>query len=39
MIYTNITGWNDKIVALEKDDMIPFPFNENRFSFLLQTIF
>ena len=27
------TGWNDKIVALEKDDMIPFPFNENRLSF------
>ena len=22
-----------------KDDMIPFPFNENRFSFLLQTIY
>ena len=26
------TGWNNKIVTL-KDDMIPFPFNENRFSF------
>ena len=26
------TGWNDKIVALEKTT-IPFPFNENRFSF------
>ena len=25
-------GWNDKIVILEKIDMIPFPFDENRFS-------
>ena len=28
------TGWNDKIVALKKNDMIPFPFNENQFFFL-----
>ena len=27
------TGWNDKIIA--QDDMIPFSFNENRFSFLV----
>ena len=30
-IYT-CTGWNDKIVALEKTT---FPFNENRFSFFV----
>ena len=29
------TGWSDKIVALKKDVMIPFPFNENRFSFFV----
>ena len=29
-----ITGWNDKIVALEKTP-IPFPLNENLFSFLV----
>ena len=28
-------GWNVKIVARRKDDMIPFPFNENRFSFFV----
>ena len=28
------TGWNDKIVALEKTT-IPFPFNENWFSFFI----
>ena len=28
----SITGWNDKIVTLEKTT---FPFNENRFSFLV----
>ena len=27
-------GWNDKIVALEKTT-IPFPFNQNRFSFFV----
>ena len=30
-----ITGWNDKICRPRKDDMIPFPFNENRFSFFV----
>ena len=30
-----IIGWNDKIVALKKDDMIPFLFNESRFSFFV----
>ena len=29
------TGWNDKIVSPRKDNMIPFPFNENRFSFFV----
>ena len=29
------TGWNDKIGRPRKDDMIPFPFNENRFSFFV----
>ena len=33
-IYNTYTGWNDKIVALEKTT-IPFPFNENRFSFFV----
>ena len=27
------TVWNDKNCRPRKDDMIPFPFNENRFSF------
>ena len=27
--------WNDKIIALEKDDVIPFLFNENQFSFFV----
>ena len=31
----NTTGSNDKIVTLEKTTMIPFPFNENRFSFFV----
>ena len=30
-----ITGWNDKIVPPRKDDMIPFPFYENRISFFV----
>ena len=33
-VYTYTTGWNDKIVALEKTT-IPFPFNENWFSFFV----
>ena len=28
-------GWNDKFVALKKDDMIPFLLNENRFYFFV----
>ena len=35
----NCTGWNDKIVAAEKNDMIPFPFNETGFLFCCRTIY